>query len=191
MELTEKQQKLLDYVKDMHMNYALEPENRFRKYTGEEYWTHPLAVARIVGKYEPDAVEMALCHDLFEDTHSNFTKLHEELLRIGYSENKAIKICIGVQELTNIFKTQKYPMLNRATRKAQEAKRLGTIGYLPQCVKYADIIHNGRTISMKDKSFAKLYLNEAIDILNVMRDGNINLLVECAYTIKKGLIKLN
>jgi len=103
---------------------------------------------------------------------------------------RCIEICIGVTELTNIFRTQNYPELNRKLRKTKEAERLKSISYIAQCVKYADIIHNGSTVSHKDKTFAKLYLEEAITIVDGMRIGNINLLAECLYTVKSGLKNL-
>jgi len=183
MGLRIKQDALLDFVKEMH-------EGQMRKYTNEEYWTHPLAVAKIVGKYEPTGIEMALCHDLFEDTDCDWEMLFDKLLEIGYDQLRCIEICIGVTELTNIFRTQNYPELNRKLRKTKEAERLKSISYIAQCVKYADIIHNGSTVSHKDKTFAKLYLEEAITIVDGMRIGNINLLAECLYTVKSGLKNL-
>jgi len=187
MELTEKQTRLLEFVKDMHQNHPTAPENAYRKYTNEEYWTHPLAVAEIVSEFEPAGIEMALCHDLFEDTDADFKMLYDELLRIGYDEVKAIKIGIGVNKLTNVYRTQHYPMLNRKSRKLKEAERLSTISPVAQSVKYSDIIHNASSVSQKDKSIGKLYLNEAIHILDGMRNGNINLLIKCASTIQDGL----
>ena len=41
-----------------------------RKYTGEPYWTHPIAVAHLVKSvpHTPEMVAAALMHDILEDT---------------------------------------------------------------------------------------------------------------------------
>ena len=79
----------------------------------------------------------------------------------------------------------------RKSRKLKEAERLSTLSPVAQSVKYADIIHNGSSVSQKDKSFGKLYLNEAIHILDGMRNGNIHLLIKCASTIQRELKNLD
>src|SRR3972149_5208361 len=170
MELTERQTELLEFVKKMH-------EGQVRKYTGEDYWNHLFAVAEIVSVHEPKGIEAALCHDLFEDTECTSKMLLDELFRIGYNRDECFKIHSLVIELTNIYREKDYSFLNRKFRKELECTRLGKISALAQSIKYADIIHNLGSICEYDKSFAQVFLNEAMKLVGAMRKGNINLFV--------------
>jgi len=187
MILTERQQKLLEFVKVMHQEYPLKPENAFRKYTGEEYWTHPYAVAEIVYEHEPEAVEEALCHDLLEDTKCDWEQLFDALSSFGYTESECVEICTVVTELTNIYNREDYPKLHRKERKSKEVDRLSKISYKGQSVKYGDIIHNRSSINEKDKNFAKTYLEEGLTVLKGMRNGNFYLLAKATQTIMNGI----
>lgn len=184
MRLSKRQLLLLEFVKQMH-------EGQVRKYTNEPYWNHPYEVATIVSKHEPAGIEAALCHDLYEDTVCNENILHNKLMEVGYLLHEAFDVCNKVKELTNIFRGEAYENTNRADRKHQEAKRLSTISSIAQSVKYADIISNGSSIIFHDEDFGRVYLNEAHEILNTMRKGNISLLIECCYTIVHGLKTLS
>lgn len=182
--LTDKQSKLLSFVKKMH-------GKQMRKYSGKPYWTHALAVANIIMRfiYENDEflVETALCHDLFEDTDCTGKLLLDELLRIGYTTWGAMMVTSDVFLLTDEYTSEKYPTLNRATRKQKEVGRAFNMTSRAQTVKYADLIHNTQDIVKNDKKFAKVYLLEKLMLLNEMRLGDIRLLVECCYTARKAL----
>jgi len=184
MILTDRQEKLLEFVKEQH-------GEQVRKYTGEPYWHHLVSVAQIVSKYEPDGIEIALCHDLFEDTKCTKTCLYEHLTENGYKHSEAIIIRNCVVDLTDVFTTENYPKLNREERKKREAERLGTIYELSQSVKYADLTDNTSSIVKHDKGFAKKYLQEKIRILDQMRNGNINLLIDCCHILKNSLNELH
>lgn len=174
MTLTDQQQSLLEFVKQAH-------SGQVRKYTGEPYWTHPLAVAEVVSKYDdtPGLTEIALCHDLFEDTAIQREQLKAELIRLDYSQILRIFILNGVEALTDVMTSETYPFMNRAKRKDYEAHRLSKISGHFQTVKYADLIHNTSSIVENDKGFAKKYLNEKRQMLNLMRNGNMNLFIAC------------
>lgn len=165
MTLTPQQLLLLDFVKLKH-------GDQVRKYTGDPYWTHLVNVAEIVSQYEPDCIEIALCHDLFEDTQCTFTELHRAMTKIGYDRNFTYDVCTCVTELTDVFTHSDYPHMNRKKRKLKEAERLGTVSYRSQSVKYADLIDNTKSIVEHDEGFAKLYLEEKENILAVMVGGN-------------------
>lgn len=178
MELTERQNKLLQLVKVLH-------GVQVRKYTEEPYWTHPLAVAVIVNDYHIGlAAEVALCHDLFEDTDCVADTLTDHLYRIGYSVNEIGVIIRGVVDLTDVFTTEAFPYLNRRIRKECESKRLGSISYLAQTVKYADLIHNTESIVENDPNFSKVYLMEKAQMLIEMNDGNEPLRKRCVEQLK-------
>ncbi len=184
MELTEQQNKLFDFVKEKHGEQK-------RKYTNEPYCNHLYSVAKIVSEYEPDCIEIALCHDLFEDTNCNFDSLYKKLIELEYDAHVAYCICGRVKELTDKFTSEEYPYLNRAKRKESECKRLFGISFVAQSVKYADLIDNTATICQYDKDFAKIYLKEKEQILAVMTNGNKVLLQRCKNVLNEAIKMLN
>ena len=184
MKLDERQQKLLDFVKEEH------GEQR-RKYSDTPYWHHLLNVAETANRYLKRGIEIALCHDLLEDTGCTEEKLLKQLKAIGYSEKEAGEITNGVVELTDVYIKADYPDLNRRARKKKEAERLGEISSLSQSVKYADLIDNVSSIMDEDPDFGRVFVREAIDILDQMREGNIHLLIECCAAVKQAKEKLN
>lgn len=184
MELTKQQAKLYEIVKEYH-------QLQVRKYTGEPYYKHLYSVASMVSKHVDNTIEIALCHDLFEDTICNPIMLYEHLLMIRYSKGYATSIVNGVKQLTDEFTHDAFPDLNRDERKRREAYRMSYIGETCQSIKYADIIDNTRSIVHHDKNFAKIYLKEIVHLLSRIKKGNIYLFLECAYTVQKSLNELN
>lgn len=184
MELTERQARFLEFVKEQHGDQK-------RKYTFEPYWTHVYEVAEIVSAHEPKGIEIAFGHDLLEDTACTYDQLHQFLSRNGYSADEATFISDGVEELTDVYTHESHKDKNRKTRKRLEAERLGKISPLAQSVKYADLIHNMSSIVKEDKNFARTFMREKRDILNLMRAGNIDLLIECCHTLKVSRDALN
>lgn len=172
MEWTPKQEELLAFVKIKHGDQK-------RKHTGEPYWTHLVSVASIVKPYASNGVEIALCHDLFEDTDCEENELRDFLINHSYQDSEADLILKGALELTDQYVPKNFPQINRKERKKLEAKRLGSISPLAQTVKYADLIDNTSSIVVQDPNFAKVYLHEKQDILNVMREGHPDLLKIC------------
>ena len=179
MKLTDKQEVLLTFVKACHGDQK-------RKYTGEPYWTHPYEVARLVNEI-PYGKEVALCHDLIEDTPCQLEDLLEKLIEIGYSREERKIIVPAVNELTDVFTTEAYPEMNRKIRKAAEAQRLFTTGALAQTVKYADMAHNTASICKYDPGFAKVYLKETKHLVKGMRKGDFDLYLLCCYSLVKGM----
>lgn len=182
MNLNAPQTSLLDFVKECHATQK-------RKYTHEPYWHHVYAVAEIVSKYEPSGIEIALCHDLLEDTDCTEDDLRQQLLKCGYNETKTTFILAGVIDLTDQFTHEAFPKLNRKARKQKEAERLGKISYIAQTVKYADLINNSESITQYDKGFAKVYLSEKEDILKLMTKGNQELFERCKEVLRSAIQK--
>lgn len=155
--MTHRQTLLLSFIQRAHGEQK-------RKYTSEPYWTHPLAVAEIILTYAPDTpfgVEIALLHDVMEDTAYNKRELIiPEIEKCAYSFAEAVTISYGVLRLTDQFTKENYPDINRKERKRMEASRLSKIGQHCQTIKCADIIHNLESISLHDKSFAKILVSE-------------------------------
>ena len=179
MELTKQQSELFEFVKGHH-------GDQVRKYTNEPYWHHLLDVAELTDQYVKDfgAIEIALCHDLLEDTECTWDLLREALLELSYNETQATLIADFVVHLSDHYTKEAYPQLNRARRKLFEAARLGATPYICQSVKYADLIDNTKSIVEHDHGFAKVYLSEKRDILRLMTRGNSDLFIECCYTLR-------
>ncbi len=178
MLLTIKQKQVLEFVKTAHGSQK-------RKYTGEPYWTHPYAVAEIVAPFEPDGIEIALCHDIIEDTSITKMELLSYLQSFGYLRSQARRIVNGVVYLTDVYTKEAFPHLNRPERKKLEAERLGKVSPLAQSVKYADILHNTSTIKELDKWFSYGYLLEKKLMLNRMNEGNAALRDQCLVQLNQ------
>jgi len=179
MILSLRQLKFLEFVQEQHGEQK-------RKYTLEPYWTHPLEVANMVVKYDhtPLLWEIALGHDLLEDTECVESILNLALRDFDYSVIEAITIRRGIVDLTDIYTKEEWPTFNRTQRKRSEAIRLGRIEPQHQSVKYADLIHNTQSIVECDPSFAKVYLQEKKQLLDRMRQGNIDLFIKCCWTLE-------
>ena len=132
--------------------------NQKRKYTGDDYIVHPIAVSNIVKENggTEDMIAAALLHDTIEDTNVTKEQIAEEF---GW------KIFKLVVELTDVTKPADG---NRATRKDIEAKRLGMASKEAQMIKLADLIDNTKSIFEHDPKFAKVYRQEKINLLEAM-----------------------
>ena len=135
-----------------------------RKYTGEPYWQHPVAVAEIVSAVEavtPEMIAAAFLHDVLEDT---------DVTPMDIKECFGQRVAILVQELTDQFTDPE--MGNRAHRKALERDRLAEISPEAQTIKYADLIDNTGSIVARAPGFARVYLAEKRQLLEVMEGGD-------------------
>ena len=142
-----------------------------RKYTGEDYIVHPLAVSEIVGEITDDKEMLiaAILHDTLEDTDCTFWELLEEF---GYS------VACLVSDLTdasNNFNTSGYPELNRVKRKILDRIKLNGVSNRAKTIKLADLIHNTSSIVEHDKKFAKVYMQEKRDLLPCLKGGDSSL----------------
>jgi len=172
MILTEQQLQLFDFV-------SLKHSGQKRKYTEDDYTVHLLSVVEIVNKYDESCIEIAMCHDLFEDTNCTFDELYKKMVDIGFDRHFSYDVCTCVTELTDVFTSKDYPYLNRKKRKENEAKRLSKISVRSQTVKYADLIDNANSIVEHDPNFATVYLVEKKQIIEQMTNGNPDLLKIC------------
>lgn len=133
-----------------------------RKYTGEPYINHPLAVAGLVFAHcAPDfrVIQAALLHDVVEDTPVSSLDIH---LKFGAYVGSL------VDEVTDV---SKHPDGGRAYRKQLDRNHLATASPEGQSIKLADLIHNTESIVEHDKKFAKTYLEEKKLLLHVLTDG--------------------
>jgi (p)ppGpp synthase/HD superfamily hydrolase len=135
-----------------------------RKYTGEPYITHPVAVAQIVASRTQgiELIAAALLHDVLEDTAATKQDFEDYGLRGG--------IYRLVVELTDVYTSPEQG--NRAERKRKERDRLANVSDWAKTVKLADLIHNTESIVLHDENFAKVYMREKQELLEVLQGGD-------------------
>ena len=147
-----------------------------RKYTGEPYIVHPVAVAKLVketgGTFEMQAA--ALLHDVIEDTHIDIYDLGVFLESLVDQDDcyitleQADVILSYVVELTDVFTPQDYPDYNRKKRKALECARLAQASPEAKHIKACDIRDNSLTIQEHDPKFAEVFFAEKDELLTAM-----------------------
>ena len=145
-----------------------------RKYSGEPYWIHTEAVRDLAMNNCEDRSSNYLykigivsgVHDTLEDIN-----IYPYNLK-GIVERYGVEIGTHVVELTDVYTSEKYPELNRATRKKLEANRLGGISRLSKIVKLADLINNCSDIAEHDKGFAIKYIKEKEYIMSFMENND-------------------
>jgi (p)ppGpp synthase/HD superfamily hydrolase len=148
---------------------------QLRKYTGDPYIIHPIAVADLVeralvgqlssfGLKEVKAA--AVLHDVLEDTDATYADL---LITFGPT------VANLVGQVTDVSKSSDG---NRAARKEIDRQHLAKSSYLGASIKLADLIDNTSSIVEHDKDFARVYLKEKAELLKVLSHGNKALLAE-------------
>lgn len=148
---------------------------QLRKYSGTPYIEHPVAVARIVNSlgYDDHVVIAALLHDVVEDcgiTLEEITNLFGE------------KVSRLVEMVTDVSKPSDG---NREVRKELDRQHIAKADHEGQTIKLADLIHNTMSIAVKDKKFAKIYLEEKKRLLSVLGKGNNVLFVMASIMVKE------
>jgi (p)ppGpp synthase/HD superfamily hydrolase len=133
-----------------------------RKYTGEDYINHPMAVVDILRKVPHTEVMLAAAwlHDVVEDTPVTLQLLHEQF---------GPEVTELVEALTDIPSSSS---LNRSQRKQKDAQRLKASPAAAQTIKLADLIHNTQSIAAHDPKFAKVYLKEKRLLLQSLTKGD-------------------
>lgn len=130
-----------------------------RKYTLEPYVYHCAEVADIIREagFHEMVQAAAWLHDVLEDTPVTRERLEQEF---------GLAVTSWVIELTDEDIEG-----NRRTRTASHRARLATASYTAQSIKYADLISNTRSIVERDPGFARVYMREKRELLDVMNRG--------------------
>lgn len=141
-----------------------------RKYTGEPYITHCLAVAdlliRNAASVTPATVAAAVMHDCFEDApHPHATIRAAQRL----FDTEIVKLVLEVTDVSRPVDG------NRAARKTKDRLHLAQASFWGQTIKYADLIDNTSSIVAHDLDFAKVYLQEKEMLLASMTNGHAGL----------------
>ncbi|MDQ3394805.1 MAG: HD domain-containing protein [Bacteroidota bacterium] len=163
---------------------------QLRKYSGERYIVHPVRVMEICKYITHDIaiLSAALLHDVLEDTPVTKDAIYQFLLN-HMDEQQAAQTLGMVVDLTDVYIKDKFPQLNRKTRKSKEVERLSKIQQNSQTIKYADIIDNSLDISENDVDFARVYLREMLQLLLKMDKGHTELLEKALATVQNCLKK--
>lgn len=151
----------LSFAKTAH-----ELKDQRRKYTGEPYIAHPVAVASIVSRVAHTEVMLAaaLLHDTVEDT----------LVTLGEVEREfGVDVSVMVYWLTDISRKEDG---NRAVRKAMDRSHIAQAPSDPQTIKVADLLDNTASIVANDPGFARVYLAEKSALLDVLSQASPALL---------------
>lgn len=133
-----------------------------RKYSGEDYIVHPVAVAELVRSvpHSKAMVAAAYLHDVVEDSDVSL---------------EAIKLLFGaeVADLVGmVTKVSKPSDGNRAARKAIDKAHYGKASPAGKTLKLADIISNSSNVADVAPEFAAVYIPEIRDLLGVLGDGD-------------------
>lgn len=136
-----------------------------RKYSGQPYIVHPIAVAELVATVTEDqeVIAAALLHDTVEDTPVTIDE---------------IEACFGprvaalVSDLTDVSRKEDG---NRAARRAIDRAHTALASPDAKTIKLCDLIDNTRTIVRDDPGFARIYMAEKRLMLEVLKEGHAGL----------------
>ncbi|MEM9393702.1 MAG: bifunctional (p)ppGpp synthetase/guanosine-3',5'-bis(diphosphate) 3'-pyrophosphohydrolase [Pseudomonadota bacterium] len=138
-----------NYGRDMHRGQT--------RHSGEEYFTHPVAVAAILAEQRLDdsTIVTALLHDTLEDTRSTYSELEK---RFGHEIAELVN---GVTNLTNL------ELSSRETKQAENFRKLFMAmskDLRVILVKLGDRLHNMRTIKHMTSEKQAKKARETMDI---------------------------
>ena len=151
-------------------------KGQYRKYTGEPYITHPLAVMEIVRGVPGHTQEMlvaAVLHDVVEDTDVSLMEIQEEFGNV---------VSDLVLHLTDISKPEDG---NRLKRKRKDAEWYAQGSAEAQTIKVADFIDNTRDIAQNDPRFWEIYKMEKLYALDLLQEADTDLWHQAHIQIKE------
>ncbi len=164
-----------DQVVSKALNYAAAAhQGQVRKYTGEPYINHPIAVSNLVASVtdNDNIIAAALLHDVVEDTDVTIEQIQFEFG--GY-------IAAWVSDLTDVSRPEHG---NRAMRKAIDLAHTAQAFPPAQTIKLADLIDNSKSIVERDPGFAEIYMAEKRELLKVLTLGDSRL-----YTMAQRIVE--
>jgi len=150
-------------------------DGQTRRYTGEPFVLHPVAVAHVVSEYERDPLVLAaaLLHDVVEDTDVTAQYLADRF---------PASVVRMVMSLTNPSGPTDG---DRATRKAIDHAYVAQSDPRAQTIKYADVLLNVRSIARHDPAFARdIYLPQKASLIDRLDRGHPRLRQRVQDTIQ-------
>ena len=157
--------------------YATQAHQRIdhrRKYSNQSYDVHLRSVAEIVASVTSDAemIAAAWLHDTVEDTPATF---HDIELEFGP------RVAQLVSDLTDVSKPSDG---NREERKAIDCDHLSQACPEAKTIKLADIIDNCHDICRNDPRFGRIFISEAVALLQVLTEGDRRLHERATRTVE-------
>ncbi len=137
-----------------------------RKFTGEPYIVHPLAVAGLVASVPGATIEMvaaALLHDVLEDTGVAKSEISE---RFGELVASFVETLSDMQTPADG---------TRPERAARTREKLAAADWRVQTIKLADVISNIFSVVTLDPKFALVYLPEKEALIASLDKGDAGL----------------
>lgn len=163
--------------------YAINAHTRInhrRKYTFQPYDVHLKAVAELVAMVSDDRemIAAAWLHDTVEDTPATFEDIEREF---GAAVRRL------VMELTDVSIPGDG---NRAARKEIDRDHTALASSRAKTIKLADLIDNCQDICRNDPEFAVVFLQEMVDLLAVLHEGDQRLYRKAQRSVELAAKKL-
>lgn len=158
---------------EAYMFAAAAHAGQVRKYTGEDYIYHPIAVAEMVEKvpHTSEMLQAALLHDVVEDTEVTL-----EQVKIAFGDT----VAEYVYYLSDISVPSDG---KRQDRKLKDAYHYASGPAEAQTIKVADTIHNTMSIYSHDPKFWEVYKHEKWTALQLLTDADPQLWCEAKSVI--------
>ena len=168
----------MDSLEDRALDFARaahEAVGQRRKYSGEPYIVHPMAIAKLVKTvpHTPEMVAAALLHDTVEDTNVELADIERAFGPV---------VAQLVDELTDVSRPHHG---NRAVRKELDRQHLAHASREAKTVKLADLIDNSRDIIKHDPGFARKFMKEMKALLEVLREGDSTLYAAAEQIVRQ------
>ena len=157
-------------------------DGQLRKFSGLPYISHPMEVMQIVRGVcnDDDVLAAAVLHDVIEDCGVTYTDLMLE-----FNEN----IAHLVYQVTNAADDEDG---DRIVRAYINRNVMANASDDAQTLKLADIISNLSGIDLAlecDPAWAKMYLEEKVDMINILTRGDATLKKRAASLAAEGILK--
>ena len=129
---------------DKAYNFAVKAHENQKRYSGDPYVIHPVAVANILTELKLDSATIAtgLLHDTIEDTHATYQTIKDEFGQ---------EVADLVEGVTKISELENQATANSRAENFRKLIIATSKDIRVLLVKIADRLHNMRTISSIDK----------------------------------------
>ncbi|MDO3380440.1 HD domain-containing protein [Geoalkalibacter halelectricus] len=159
---------MISLIRRVKLFAEIAHRGQVRKYTGEPYVVHPLRVSFWVASVSngPEIVAASVLHDTLEDTRTDYADIRDFFGK---------RVADLVLEVTGVSRPADG---NRQARKALDRSALAGASADAQTIKLADLIDNIGSIASHDPRFAKIYMQEKAQLLEVLTKGHPALYAE-------------
>jgi (p)ppGpp synthase/HD superfamily hydrolase len=160
--------------------------NQKRKYTGEDYITHPATVVSYLKTLSGVTDEMicaAWLHDVIEDVKIDGLDHKKNILAL--SNQTVVEY---VEWLTEVSKPSDG---NRSQRKFLDNQYIAMSPHQVKTIKLCDIYHNLQSIVENDQDFARIYVKEKKTQVELLADGNSIIWRRCYHFLQQSYKKLD